>query len=392
MSELEKLPRLLQRAIATLEKATTAGEILEAKAQAGAAYDAAKIAAHLEKIKGAHKDVMMTIHKVQADALAIDARAKIRLADEYDAAQERGEVRKKGGDYTSKVPNENLAPTSADIGLTKKEIHNARAVRDAEKKKPGAIRTMLDQKLEAGEEPTRADIKRTVNEVTGKSKGSRGSKGTKKTENTKKPTAPKRHYREDEIIALADKGLSFAAIATTTGIGQRQVRHVVERERIRREAKSDPEINRSELSQTAQEKLDAAIRQHKRRLDLEFEQRVLDEIKKRIDEIVLPNWKEKIDQAQNIYNRRRGFMDKATFNTIRRALHPDSRNSISDGALAKAFDTFMSLEKHLLDEKDSPTVIGDLPGSWDEWEKAKRAATAERRAKRTSGVNAVRRQ
>jgi hypothetical protein len=32
-------------------------------------------------------------HRAQADALEIEAGAKRRLADEYDAAQERGEVR-----------------------------------------------------------------------------------------------------------------------------------------------------------------------------------------------------------------------------------------------------------------------------------------------------------
>jgi hypothetical protein len=38
-------------------------------------------------------------------------------------------------------------------------------------------------------------------------------------------------------------------------------------------------------------------------------------------------------------------MDKATFNASRRALHPDSRQSISDKKLGAAFDTFMTLEK-----------------------------------------------
>jgi hypothetical protein len=32
------------------------------------------------------------VHRAQADALEIEAKAKRRLADEYDAAQERGEV------------------------------------------------------------------------------------------------------------------------------------------------------------------------------------------------------------------------------------------------------------------------------------------------------------
>src|SRR5262245_20610131 len=97
------------------------------------------------------------------------------------------------------------------------------------------------------------------------------------------------------------------------------------------------------LAMSAQEKLAAAIRQHQRQLDLEFEQRVRDEVKRRIDEIVLPHWKQKIDQAQELYKHRRGAMDKDTFNTIRRALHPDSRQSISDRKLGEAFDTFMSL-------------------------------------------------
>jgi hypothetical protein len=60
----------------------------------------------------------------------IEAGAKRRLADEYDVAQERGEVvgRTGGGDITVPVRN---AATAADIGLTRKQIHEARAVRNA---------------------------------------------------------------------------------------------------------------------------------------------------------------------------------------------------------------------------------------------------------------------
>jgi hypothetical protein len=60
-----------------------------------------------------------------ADALEIEAMASKRLADEYDAAQERGEAvgRKGGGDST--VPERNAA-TAADLGLTRKQIHEAR--------------------------------------------------------------------------------------------------------------------------------------------------------------------------------------------------------------------------------------------------------------------------
>jgi len=140
---------------------------------------------------------------------------------------------------------------------------------------------------------------------------------------------------------------------------------------------AEPEIDRSMLSMTAQEKLDAAIRQHKHRLDLAFKQQVQDMVRQRVDEFVLPHWKKQIEEAKTLYERRKSLMDKETFNIIRRALHPDSRASISDKKLAEAFDTFMRLEKYLLNEKDSPTDFGGLPSSLAEWDKM--------RVKRTSG-------
>jgi ParB-like chromosome segregation protein Spo0J len=153
----------------------------------------------------------------------------------------------------------------------------------------------------------------------------------------------------------------------------------------------DPEIDVASLSMTAQEKLEVAMRQHQRKLDLAFEQHVQNEIRKRVDEMILPEWKKRIEQARKLFTHRRGAMDKATFNAIRRALHPDSRKSISDKVLGEAFDTFMSLEKFLLDEKDSPTEIGPIPDSLAEWDKMRAAATAERKAKRASNGNPLRR-
>lgn len=59
--------------------------------------------------------------------------AKRRLADEYDAAQEKGDVAGHGGARNFKVPNGNVEPSAADVGLSRKEIHDARTYRDAEK-------------------------------------------------------------------------------------------------------------------------------------------------------------------------------------------------------------------------------------------------------------------
>lgn len=74
----------------------------------------------------------------QADGLEIEAGAKRRLADEYDAAQERGEVARPG---QHAVPEQNGRATSAEVGFKdRKEIHEARQIRDAERADPGVVR------------------------------------------------------------------------------------------------------------------------------------------------------------------------------------------------------------------------------------------------------------
>ena len=203
--------------------------------------------------------------------------------------------------------------------------------------------------------------------VTGKPQRPKGGRPLGKKKDKPKPRQT--DAVEKTIIARAEAGEASTTIAADVGLDGRAVRHVIERERIREEARADPEITPDMLSKSAQEKLDAAVRQHQRRLDLAFEKRVLDEVRKRLDQIVLPSWQTRLDDAERVLKRRSGIMDKNTFNTIRRALHPDSRNAVSDKKLAEAFDAFMGLEKLLLDEKDSPTEFGGIPSNLAEWDK-----------------------
>jgi hypothetical protein len=93
--------------------------------------------------------------------------AKRRLADEYDAAQELGEISGHGGARKIKFPEQKLesAPNFEDVGLTPKQIHEARLIRDAEEASPGIVRETLDQKLSAGEEPTKAALREAVIEA-----------------------------------------------------------------------------------------------------------------------------------------------------------------------------------------------------------------------------------
>jgi hypothetical protein len=157
----DTLPTLIDRATAALESARSSGEVLEARDMARMAYDAAKSAARIMRAKEAHDSLIADVHRSQAHALAIRARAEMRLAEEYDAAQDRGEVGKRGdfGGVTSRGED---TPTAADLGLSHKDIHEFRSIRDAEHAEPGVVQKTIDKIVERGEEPTRAALKREL--------------------------------------------------------------------------------------------------------------------------------------------------------------------------------------------------------------------------------------
>ena len=155
----QDLPSLIDRAASMLAGAKTAAEVLEAREVAGFAYDTAKRAARISRAKSAHDDLIAAAHRAQADALEIEAAAKRRLADEYDAAQARGEVM---GRARSCVGDENAPATAADLGLRRDQIFEARQLRDAEASDPGLVRRTLDARLERGEEPSRTAMRKMI--------------------------------------------------------------------------------------------------------------------------------------------------------------------------------------------------------------------------------------
>lgn len=154
----ETLPELIDKATAALDAARTSAEVLEARDMARLAYDAAKSMARIARAKQAHDSLMVDVHRSQAHALAIRARAEMRLAEEYDAAQERGEV---AGHGRSKVEADNVT-TTADLGIRRDEIHEARKLRDAEAADPGIVQRAIDEMVEQGEEPTSAALRRKI--------------------------------------------------------------------------------------------------------------------------------------------------------------------------------------------------------------------------------------
>ena len=154
------LPSLVSRAADQLAEAKTSAEVLEAKTTAGVAYDAAKSAGRIARMKEAHDDLIQKIYRSQAQCVIIEGEAQARLADEYDLAQERDEIQKHGGARNFKFPDQKLEITpSPDVGLTPKQIHEARKVRDVLRKDPTAIEDKVNALVEQGLEPTKAAIR-----------------------------------------------------------------------------------------------------------------------------------------------------------------------------------------------------------------------------------------
>jgi len=167
----ETLPTLIDKASAALASARTSAEVLEAQDLARVAYDAAKSAARMAKAKAAHDDVIAAVYRAQADAAVIEARAKVRLADEYDAAQERGEIATPGTNQHGEV-----LPTGKDLGLSYKDVHEARGFRNADATDPGVIERAAESLLENNDEPTRAALRRSVLAAVADARGERKAK------------------------------------------------------------------------------------------------------------------------------------------------------------------------------------------------------------------------
>jgi predicted ArsR family transcriptional regulator len=196
--------------------------------------------------------------------------------------------------------------------------------------------------------------------------------------------APAPHYREAEIAAGLDEGLTDAEIAATTSVGRRQVRHVVERIQARREGATEAAINIEDLPQTYKDKYAVVLRKFEREKAETVRQLVNEQVKKWHKEYWLPHHTKLIKDAERVLNaRRNGVMPKSTYKKILRCLHSDTRNNISERWLNEAFQEFKDLERILVkDETPPPSMVDDLPSSMAEWDARRQQATEERRSRR----------
>jgi phage N-6-adenine-methyltransferase len=123
--------------------------VLEARA-------AAKAALHYARLQKA-------ANETQADCLAMIKRAEIRMANEIDAAQCKGEVARAdihGRGIQSSVRTLDTRPASfGELGLSRQRVAEWRELRDAGE---AVIDEAIQEALDEGRAPTDADIQRAV--------------------------------------------------------------------------------------------------------------------------------------------------------------------------------------------------------------------------------------
>lgn len=155
LSDASDLPSVIERARALFSD----GDVLKARLVAAAAGAEAKAQADIAARFGASQELVMKARRLQGDALLIESRCSIRMVDDYEAAQERGEAAKRGR------PKKD-APASilqlGETGLTKQEIAEARRLRDAERGEPGIVERAIAARVAQGLEPTRRNLRHAI--------------------------------------------------------------------------------------------------------------------------------------------------------------------------------------------------------------------------------------
>lgn len=148
--------------VATVERARALlddGDVINARIVASVAYNQARTAAHFAEQIGATEKLIAKARRMQADALLIEARAKILIADKWDEAQAAGQASVGG---RPKTVSDGNGFTSDDTGLSRKEIHEARKLAAAEHREPGIVERAIQARLSAGLEPTKANLRAAV--------------------------------------------------------------------------------------------------------------------------------------------------------------------------------------------------------------------------------------
>jgi transposase len=288
-------------------------------------------------------------------------RLKLALASNIGGRPLTAEVKKR------------LAVRLAERGWTQADTGNALGV-----SQQAVAKYLADQSLQPGSKPPP------------RPKGGRPKSPPK----PKRPAILTSEQETQMAQAVLDEGKPRKQVEQEFGVSNIVTRRVIAAERGRREALADPPIDPATLSLSAQEKLAAAIRQHARKLNMEYDRLRREEVERHIKNVLTPLMQEKLDEADRVIKARRGLMTRSVYKKIWACLHPDRLAALRAGhdlkleeRYAEAFDLFSKLEVVLLNEKEMPTQRIVLTAEMLAARKAQ--VQAERRAQRAAKSNSA---
>ena len=143
-NEATNLPALIDRARDRLATARTSAEVLESRAMAQAAMHYARITS--------------AANETHADCLRMIVRAEMRMADEIDAGQKRGEIATSGKRKSCNVSTVTTVPEALG-GVHRTELQRWRKTRDAG---IAVVEDAIGEALSENRAPTKADVHRAV--------------------------------------------------------------------------------------------------------------------------------------------------------------------------------------------------------------------------------------
>lgn len=153
--EPSELVASIERARALLD----AGDVEAALLLSTGVYEQAKAAGgYAQKVK-ASRELVDKARVLQAEALKIESICYVAMADAVDAAQAKGELSR--GGRPEKVHDADRF-TLEEVGIDKRRLHEARGLRNAERKEPGFIDRVIEVRLSEGLEPSRASLKQAA--------------------------------------------------------------------------------------------------------------------------------------------------------------------------------------------------------------------------------------
>jgi ParB/RepB/Spo0J family partition protein len=154
--------------------------------------------------------------------------------------------------------------------------------------------------------------------------------------------------------------ISQEEAANQAGVSRTTMRTTVSHLKGQMEAHADPVIDASTLSMSAQDKLAAALRQHKKVLDATYADRVTEGIRKHMDETLLPILEKEKEEAEAIVASYKGVMSKGDYFLIVKCLHEDTWQSVDQPTRDKAFH-IMDRHKNILVAAPKPPGGVPLP-------------------------------